>query len=248
MRYFIGKDGKQLGPFGAAQVREQLDAGLLSPTDLIWRDGMPAWAPVATEFPPETPPPLPSPGATATPPLANSAAGASATTSSAVVDDEGPILSSRGRRLAAASIDHLLVYIALAPALLRFFPGFVELVRQTAETGREPDPAVLERLLADSIAGAPLLLLLIIGVMQTTLLCLRGQTLGKLVCRIRIVRLSGERAGFVHAFVLRALVVGLVTGIPVLGVVIGVIDPLLIFREDHRCLHDLIAGTVVVDD
>jgi len=52
MRYFIGKDGKQLGPFDARQVADQLASGALSPDDLVWREGMAAWGPLRTEFNP----------------------------------------------------------------------------------------------------------------------------------------------------------------------------------------------------
>jgi uncharacterized RDD family membrane protein YckC len=34
--------------------------------------------------------------------------------------------------------------------------------------------------------------------------------------------------------------------IPVLNLVM-IIDPLLIFRKDKRCLHDLLAGTQVIE-
>lgn len=66
MRYFIGKDARQLGPFDAQHVRDQLDAGAYSYEDLVWREGLPGWAPLRTEFPPLTATPhfLP-PGVTA---------------------------------------------------------------------------------------------------------------------------------------------------------------------------------------
>jgi uncharacterized RDD family membrane protein YckC len=41
---------------------------------------------------------------------------------------------------------------------------------------------------------------------------------------------------------LRGVVNGLLSIIPLYGLV----DALFIFREDKRCLHDLIAGTIVV--
>jgi uncharacterized RDD family membrane protein YckC len=35
--------------------------------------------------------------------------------------------------------------------------------------------------------------------------------------------------------------------IPVVGRLINLVDPLLIFGKERRCLHDLIADTIVVD-
>lgn len=247
MRYYIGKDGNRLGPFDAQQVRAQLDAGAISYEDLVWREGMSAWAPVRTEFPPLSAPPLPPPGVTTAtpfgaPPAIPSASGGGDARST----DAGPVLAERTRRLVAASIDHLVFLLCLIPGLVRFAPAFLELVEKTIETNQPPDQAVLEQMLADAF-GPWSLLLLFVGVVQIVLLSLRGQTLGKLVCRIRIVRLNGARAGFLHAFLLRSAVIGFISGVPVVGWMIAVIDPLLIFREDRRCLHDLIAGTAVVD-
>ncbi len=62
MRYFIGKDGRQLGPFDARQVGEQLAAGAFSPDDLVWREGMAGWAPLRTEFASTPPASIASPG------------------------------------------------------------------------------------------------------------------------------------------------------------------------------------------
>jgi uncharacterized RDD family membrane protein YckC len=47
---------------------------------------------------------------------------------------------------------------------------------------------------------------------------------------------------------LRYVLVMLVAVIPFIGGLLGVIDFLFIFREDRRCVHDLIAGTKVVSN
>ena len=45
---------------------------------------------------------------------------------------------------------------------------------------------------------------------------------------------------------LRGFVVGLLDNIPIIGPLVSLVDPLLIFRDDQRCLHDHIADTIVV--
>lgn len=35
--------------------------------------------------------------------------------------------------------------------------------------------------------------------------------------------------------------------IPVAGSIFSLVDVLFIFREDHKCIHDLIADTIVID-
>ena len=88
-----------------------------------------------------------------------------------------------------------------------------------------------------------LLVLLAIIAVQMILLTRDGQSLGKKALNIRIVVYrTGENGGFVPNVLLRTIVNGLIGIIPLYGV----IDILFIFRRDRRCIHDLIAGTVVV--
>jgi uncharacterized RDD family membrane protein YckC len=52
--------------------------------------------------------------------------------------------------------------------------------------------------------------------------------------------------GFVKASLLRSFVNGLIGSIPVVGAAYSLVDICFIFRDDRRCLHDLLAGTKVV--
>jgi uncharacterized RDD family membrane protein YckC len=89
-----------------------------------------------------------------------------------------------------------------------------------------------------------LLAILIVFIFQMVLLTKEGQTVGKKVLGIRIVKMdTGENGGFVPNVLLRLIVNGLIGIIPFYGLV----DILFIFRSDRRCIHDLIAGTQVVD-
>eukprot|EP01031_Cornospumella_fuschlensis_P001780 gene1780-biopygen1501 len=79
------------------------------------------------------------------------------------------------------------------------------------------------------------------------MLVTRGQTLGKRIMDVRIVRFEDEsNPGFVHVFLLRALVPGLIGALPWVGWIFTLTDVCFIFRDDRRCLHDLIAGTKVI--
>lgn len=74
-----------------------------------------------------------------------------------------------------------------------------------------------------------------------------GQTLGKRWMKVRIVRTSGERAGLGRIFWLRMFVPGLIGRIPFVGVIFALADPLFIFGEERRCVHDMLADTIVVN-
>jgi uncharacterized RDD family membrane protein YckC len=80
----------------------------------------------------------------------------------------------------------------------------------------------------------------------------RGQTLGKRFCAIRIVRVDGSPIGFAHAVVLRSWVpMGLIVLLGIIwvpaGRVLNLVDTLSIFSGSRRMVHDLIAGTKVVN-
>ena len=80
---------------------------------------------------------------------------------------------------------------------------------------------------------------------QVVLLTRYGQTIGKKALGIRIVLVTtGQNGGFVPNVVLRAWLNFIIGLIPFYSLV----DVLFIFREDRRCIHDLIAGTRVVAD
>ena len=73
-----------------------------------------------------------------------------------------------------------------------------------------------------------------------------GQTFGKRVMGIRVVRMDGARVAFARFIFIRWLPVTLLGLVPLLRYFIGLLDSLLIFRASSRCLHDDIADTQVV--
>lgn len=73
-----------------------------------------------------------------------------------------------------------------------------------------------------------------------------GQTWGKRALKIRIVDLDGRKPDLVRLIGLRYAPVQFCNQVPYVGPLIGLVDSLMIFRADRRCLHDLIAGTRVV--
>jgi uncharacterized RDD family membrane protein YckC len=82
---------------------------------------------------------------------------------------------------------------------------------------------------------------------QAYRLATTGQTLGKKWLGIRIVKMDGSPVNFSTAVMLRGVLPWLLGGVPYLGVVFSLVNHLFIFRDDRRCIHDLIAGTRVVD-
>jgi uncharacterized RDD family membrane protein YckC len=75
----------------------------------------------------------------------------------------------------------------------------------------------------------------------------RGQTIGKVILKIRIVDLDGNIPGFGKIVVFRYLIPSIAFPIPLLGSVFALVDSLFIFGAEHRCVHDYIAGTKVIN-
>lgn len=83
----------------------------------------------------------------------------------------------------------------------------------------------------------------VILIVQLTLLYSLGQTIGKKICKIKIVSIKTRRnGGFIRNCLIRSLLNTILYG----TVIYGIVDVLCILREDRRCIHDFIAGTKVV--
>lgn len=79
--------------------------------------------------------------------------------------------------------------------------------------------------------------------LQLVLLAREGQTLGKKFTKIRIVDArTGENKGFTGNVVARWFANGILGLLPFYLL----LDALFIYASDRRCIHDLIAGTIVV--
>lgn len=78
------------------------------------------------------------------------------------------------------------------------------------------------------------------------LLATRGQSIGKILLKIRIVRTDGSRASFQRLAGLRYALPGLFQSVPAVGMLYSLVDVAMIFRDSRRTLHDQIADTIVV--
>jgi uncharacterized RDD family membrane protein YckC len=137
-------------------------------------------------------------------------------------------LADRGTRLGAAMLDFFIFIASL-------IPGIIVISASDTDGGEGFGWALI------AIAWLGLF------VVQTVMLVKHGQSLGKRALKIRIVRVSDESTpGFVKVVLLRMWVPSFIAGIPYAGAIIWIVDGLFIFRDDRRCLHDLIAGTKVI--
>jgi uncharacterized RDD family membrane protein YckC len=131
----------------------------------------------------------------------------------------GVVAANRGRRLAAAMLDSLIFFtMVYAP------------------------------LVVGGMLGGSGRILALTGLVVWCWLTIRsvrrsGQSIGKRLLRIKVVRRSGAPITLGRLFWLRNFVNGMISFIPLYGFV----DLLFIFGESRQCLHDRIADTIVVN-
>ena len=73
-----------------------------------------------------------------------------------------------------------------------------------------------------------------------------GQTMGKKIVGIKVVRSDRSHASLGRIFWLRNVVNWIPSVIPYLGNIYGLVDALFIFSDSRQCVHDKIADTIVV--
>jgi uncharacterized RDD family membrane protein YckC len=147
-------------------------------------------------------------------------------------------LAERGERLGARIIDNVIVMGAL-------IPGLVIALGMTLGGGTPSGDDLLPPPVLGAMSFA-IVSFLGVTIYQWYLITTRGQTIGKRLLRLRVVKLDGRAVGFVDGVILREWVVTALSSLPLIGIVAGLVDSLMIFGADRRCLHDLIATTKVV--
>lgn len=227
MQYHIARNGQQAGVFSEEDVRSKLLLNEFSPSDLCWTEGMTDWQPLSTRFTPATAAPSSTDDGAALNPYAPPQ------TNVTPVARAGSLqLASLGDRLVAAILDSVILVLLMIPL-------FIGTAMSDNSSGPEP--------VALALIGVSALLLIGLLIYNLVLLATRGQTLGKKLKGIRIVTFpDGANPGGVKAILLRGFVNGLIGAVPLLGPIYSLVDICFIFREDRRCIHDLIAGTQVV--
>ena len=162
-------------------------------------------------------------------------------------DEEARMVDAgRGDRFLAALIDGLAPMVVIILILVAVALPAYENYKQSHVQGIEPPPLGSGHHLSTMWAFFGGVVLLGYLVYSVVLVYLYGQTFGKRMMNIRVVRVDGGRVSFARFIFLRWLPLAIIGFIPLVGGVVGLLDPLLIFRDSRQCLHDNIADTRVV--
>jgi len=166
-------------------------------------------------------------------------------------------LAERGTRLLAATIDELILLGISLPMVFGAVPAMVAVLGGAEVQALDSDS------LSGTLGGLPtaqLVHTLLTGpgtlftaaaliawcVITTWLVATNGQSIGKRLVGIKIVRTDGSRASLARIFLLRNVVNAAPNLLPYVGWLYQLIDPLFIYQDSRQCLHDRIADTIVV--
>ena len=138
-------------------------------------------------------------------------------------DDVSGMLAGRGRRLGGAILDSLVGVVVSIPVMI-YFGLFQRLMQGGTLT------------LGETVLFGGLYWVLFIAI-NGYWLHTRGQTVGKKLVGTRIVGMDNSNPGLPKIFMLRYLPLGLLSQIPIIGPVTGLIDGVLIFKSDRPCVY-----------
>lgn len=257
--YYSDDQRQRHGPVTASDLALLHAQGRIAPHTLVWREGLPEWRPwreLVGEVVPETAVPSPGRATFAAPPqdAAPTAAGGNpyeivqprspyAPPQAAVASDAAPVAGGEvvyagfRKRLAAVTIDGFAVGIAT------YVVQIVGLGAMGVGLAQANDPGAV-------MAGAGLVgMLLFMFVVPVAMNAVyyaamhasgRQATLGKMAVGIKVTDEAGRRISF-----LRGLGRYFATWISALIMAIGYL--MAAFTDRKRALHDMLAGTLVVD-
>jgi uncharacterized RDD family membrane protein YckC len=154
--------------------------------------------------------------------------------------DDALDLASRWARLGAVIVDGLVGFIWFTPTYVTNFAMLAQQARgnplavwiNLAKTGGWFYVGVL---------GA-----LVVLAIDLVLLSRNGQTIGKKLLGIKVVRVDGSPVTLFRVFFVRYVCNTFLTLIPVFGSLYSLVDCLMIFSESRRTVHDRFADTIVI--
>lgn len=227
-QWHVGRGGQSTGPYSTEQLREMAATGRISPGDLVWKEGMAEWADCATVqglFPAtrtaESSPAGPDWNPYQSPTI-------DVTTASS--DDSGSgrmVYAEFMPRLGALILDSIFI------ALLTIIPGFVIVFGCMMVFGQESGTAIgsgISQLFSFFAQVAYYV------VLETSA---KQATWGKQIVGIKVTDLYGRRLTVGRA--LGRYFAKILSGCTVIGWFLP------LFTEKKQALHDIVAGTLVLD-
>lgn len=235
MEIWIGRDGERHGPYKEADVREWLQSGKMSGTDLGWYEGLADWQPLSVL--------LPDAVARAAMPSANSVPPAFTalpqTTTAALEDHAG-----FWKRVAAYVVDYIVLLIPgkLIGSMFGAAAASAALEEAQKSSGNDPQLFIAALEVYLHAMWPAVLLSTIVAWLYFALLESSAwqATVGKLVMGIRVTDLRGARISLPHAL-------GRYLAKFLSLIILGIGFLMVAWTQRKQGLHDLLAHTLVLN-
>lgn len=227
-QWHVGRGGQSTGPYSTEQLREMAATGRISPGDLVWKEGMAEWADCATVqglFPATRTADRSSGGPDWNPYQSPTI---DVTTASSDETGAGRIVYAEFMpRLGALILDSIFI------ALLTIVPAFIIGFGSMMAFGQESGPAIgsaISQLFSLFVQVA-----YYVGFETSA----KQATWGKQIVGIKVTDLNGRRLTVGRA--LGRYFAKILSGCTVIGWFLP------LFTEKKQALHDIVAGTLVLD-
>lgn len=182
-------------------------------------------------------------------------------------DDEIEVeLAGAWERIGAALLNNIFTFLACIPMLVGLITAAFksrDMLESYANLDDEELFALLEQWLTNNWFLLGLLILIIYGIAQCYCMSRNGQSFGKKLLNLKVIKQNGEDAGFVGVVLLREVVfnIGCAIILGILGTLLHLSDAIqnvfsyiptiacvimLFAATESRTLQDWIAGTVVI--
>ena len=180
-------------------------------------------------------------------------------------------LAGGWERIGAALLNNIFSTIAMIPMIVGFFVGFVN-IRDNGNWNNIDDMQIMLNKFNPLWFLVGLAIFLAYSIWQCVLMSTTGQSLGKKLLNLKVIKSDGSEAGFVGTVLLREVVYMVASAIAV-GIVVNLLFMMLTLEDtskemilnnsfsyiptlictvmlftsrDHRTLQDKIANTVVI--
>ncbi|MBF7687014.1 RDD family protein [Acinetobacter rathckeae] len=236
MQIYLARNGQQAGPYSLEQINQMLQDQQILLTDLAWHQGMTEWKALGEltrgqlQYYPE--------GYTHNTPQPNEAHPQKVT----------PVeLASIQSRILAKMIDMLLWFIALIIFSLSLNTEHVKQLEAFKNSVNQPTLSEFIHLMPNQAWFAMLAYILVMLIIQAFLLNKRGQSIGKIVTKIKIVdQINESKVPLTRIFLIRS--VFFIIFNMVSSPLMSIIDYAFGFGKNRQTLHDRLSKTKVIKE
>jgi uncharacterized RDD family membrane protein YckC len=258
MQIYLARNNEQAGPYTLEQVNAMLANTQIVLSDLAWHEGMEAWLPLGKltggkmVYNPSNSPviqPIASPFKTS----------ASITVLSEKLANNANT-ATISKRIWASFVDLMILFFVTeivfrismpADAITKIQGMSYSQLQDVMSTSKTSDldhilqgllSLIPEHALVSTLIGAT-----IVTLIQIALIANFGQTIGKMLLKIKIVDIeTGQKANFVRSVVLRSILFKYI-GYLLTYFLLLMVDFVFLFTKNNRTLHDRLAKTIVVN-